>query len=45
MWLSVLQKSSYYTDYEYRFRLGYNFHPDSHEIEIVVIHLLDPSIN
>lgn len=29
-----------YYDPEKRFRIGYNFHPDAEEIEIVVLHLI-----
>ena len=28
-----------YIDSEKRFRIGYNYHPDAKEIEIVVIHI------
>lgn len=28
-----------YTDPEGRFRIGYNFHPDASELEIVLLHI------
>ena len=35
----ILQGRYVYTDPQRRFRISYNFHPESHEIEIVVLHL------
>ncbi|MGK5094046.1 hypothetical protein WDW89_18785 [Deltaproteobacteria bacterium TL4] len=33
-----------YYDQEKRFRIGYNFHPEAEEIEIVALHIASPKL-